>query len=784
MRKSRPVTFLLAFAMAVALLSASLSASAQTNKEILLPFTFNEVEKGEAAVMLQGDDVFLSVADLQRAGVTGPMWHRLLAFASLVSGARKSAAGKEFISLKAMAPFLTFKFDEANLSLSVTAEPRLLPSTQVNVQLTPPSDIVYSHDTSTFLNYSVTDTSAHHPTFFGETGTSIGGNLLLNSFSRTADRDFVRLLSSYEIDQRARLQRWTFGDASVTTDVLGGSALVGGVTLARNFNLDPYFVRYPPLDLRGTALTPSRVEVYVNGALVSQQEVPPGPFELNNIPVASGAGNARIVVRDAFGREQVLSQPFYYSTGVLEPGLSEFTYSVGAVRQNFGTKSFDYTSPALLAVHRYGFSDTLTAGGRLEATRDLISGGPSANWRTRAGEFDAGVAVSRDHGSSGTAEGLGYSYLARYFSIGGLARLMSRDYANLSLRREADRPLLDSNVFATLLLAHANLSLMWSESHLRDSPDISRVTLLSNVPITRRSSVFVSVGSANDGSGRRAEFFAGLSIFLGGSTAASITVDHRDGQTQTVTEIDKTLPVGTGFGYRLTGAAADGGSHVGSGLLQYQTDFGRYEMQFDPFQANVRPTVTAAGGLVYQGGALLATRPVQDSFALVQVPGVKNVRVYASNNEVGKTDANGDLLVPNLLPYYGNRLSIQDSDVPLNYEVQDVEKTIAPPHRGGALVVFPVHQIRTVTGTLSVRGAKREFVPAFGELTLTARGTSVQSPLGRGGEFYFENIAAGTWDALIETHEGSCRFRLKVPAGTDPVVKLGHMTCTNEAIEQ
>src|SRR5207247_1312297 len=190
-------------------------------------------------------------------------------------------------------------------------------------------------------------------------------------------------------------------------------------------------------------------------------------------------------------------------------------------------------------------------------------------------------------------------------------------------------------------------------------------------------SVVVAVGRGDGGEGRKARVCAGLSDFCGGSTAASITVDHRDGKTQTVTEINKTLPVGTGFGYRLQSAMSQGGDHTGTGVVQYQTGFGRYEVDFDPYHSSVRPTITAAGGLVYEAGSLLPTRPVQDSFALVRVPGVRDVRVYSSNNLVGRTDSSGDVLVPNLLPYYGNRLSIDDRDVPLNYEVQGIEKTIA-----------------------------------------------------------------------------------------------------------
>jgi outer membrane usher protein len=644
----------------------------------------------------------------------------------------------------------------------------------LNVELTPPPDIVYSKDKSTFLNYSVTDQPGHHPTFFAENGTSIAGNLLLNSVTRTTNGDFVRLLSSYTIDERQRLRRWTAGDTTVITDLLGGSGLIGGVTVQRNFNLDPYFVRYPPLNLRGTALTPSRVEVFVNGALVAQQEVPPGPFELRNIPVASGAGNAQIVVRDVFGREQIANQPYYYSTGVLERGLSEFVYSAGFVRQDFGSKSFNYGDPALMAFHRLGFTDTLTAGGRLEASRDLVSGGPTASWRTRGGEFSLAIAASDDRGRTGEAGSFGYQYLASRMSFGGFARAFSRRYANVSLRPEADRPLLDANAFVALLASRANFTLLWNKSDMRDSVGIDSVTLLSNVPVGRRASLFLSLGSVNEGQGRKPQVFAGWSYFFGGSTAASITIDHHNGLTQTVSEVNKTLPVGTGLGYRFQSAMSEGGTRTGSGVLQYQTDFGRYEMDFDPFRLNVRPTLSAAGGVVYESGSLIPARPVQDSFALVRVPGVSGVRVYSSNNLAGRTDSNGDVLVPNLLPYYGNRLSIDDRDVPLNYEVQNTEKTIAPPYRGGAFVPFGVRQIRTVTGSVTVR----DKVPAFGELTLKSNGKSYESPLGRGGEFYFENLSSGTYDAVVDYHDGSCHFRLEIPGGSEPVVKLGQKTCT------
>jgi outer membrane usher protein len=742
--------------------------------QILLPLTLNEVAKGEVSVIIRGEEIFVRPSDLERAGLTGDAWHRALTSARLRSGAVIDAGGTEYIALSAFSPDLTFEFDEANLALSIAAAPAMLAPTSLSIAAGRPKEIVYSKDTSTFFNYSATIGRANQKGFFGETGTSIGGNLLLNSFAKSPSQGFARLMSSYTIDDRQRLRRFTLGDANVSSDSLGASALVGGVTVSRNFNLDPYFVRFPGLNFRGTALTPSRVDVYVNGAIVSQKELPPGPFELRDIPVSAGSGNAQIVVRDAFGREQTMATPFYYSTEVLAKGISEYVYSAGFLRKDFGRRSFSYGDPALAGVHRIGLTEDLTVGGRVELSRGVISAGPRASKRTRFGDFGAAVAFSSENGHTGSAAELGYRYLGRRFSFGGTGRLMTNEYANLTLRRADDRPTNDSAVFITLLTGHASLSLVATRTTRRDSPGIDTISALTNMPVGKRASLFVSVGSVNEGAGRRAQAFAGLSFLLGSSTTANLSVEHREGKARVVTDVQKAIGARTGYGYHLQ-AAGTTDEHNGLGSVEYQNEVGRYEVNVNPFDRSQGPTLTASGGVVYEKGAFVLTRAVQDSFAVVRVPGVKNVRVYASNIPVGRTDDNGNLLVPNLLSYYGNRLSIDDRDIPLNYEVQATERMIAPPYRGGAFVEFPVRQIRSVTGSLVIASGE---VPAYGELTVSAAGESFVSPLGRNGEFYLENVPAGSHPATIDYKLGACSFTLTIPPGKESVVKLGRISCT------
>ncbi|HLJ73523.1 MAG TPA: hypothetical protein VKU62_02980, partial [Thermoanaerobaculia bacterium] len=131
--------------MAVLSVLTTSSARAQSKeKEILLPLTFNEVVKGDVPAVIEGEDIFMNPVDLEKLGVTGSMWMRLLNFGRLFSGSRRTIGDTQFISLKVLAPYLTYKIDPATLSLAITVNPQLLAATNLNVQLGPPPDIVYS----------------------------------------------------------------------------------------------------------------------------------------------------------------------------------------------------------------------------------------------------------------------------------------------------------------------------------------------------------------------------------------------------------------------------------------------------------------------------------------------------------------------------------------------------------------------------------------------------------------------------------------------------------------
>ena len=240
-------------------------------------------------------------------------------------------------------------------------------------------------------------------------------------------------------------------------------------------------------------------------------------------------------------------------------------------------------------------------------------------------------------------------------------------------------------------------------------------------------------------------------------------------------EISRPTPVGTGAGFRVGGRAGD--TNQAYAYANANTPFLRAQGAFDWHDNLASGSLGVSGGLIAIGGRMFATRPVESAYALVRVPGVKGVRAYINNNHVATTDRKGDAIVQGLLPYYGNRISISDIDVPLDHAISDAEQVIAPPERSGAVVLFPVHPLRLVRGHISVQGLN----PAYGDVLVVMDGEPLLSPIGADGAFELDGLTEGTWTGSAEFPGGSCALSLVVPKGDGAIVDLGAVVCTPQS---
>ena len=750
--------------------SAPAGAQAQSSPDqrAILTLTVNEVDKGDALVIVRGGDLLIGVETLRQAGLRE------------FTGRRETVTGEAFVSLASLAPGIVFEFDQKALALRLTARPELLATTVLEFHTAPPPDLEYVRSPTAFLNYALNWRQGFRADASFEAGASVKGVLATSTMTWRPWQLPLRGQTSVTIDQRAVLRRWVIGDSFVGGSALGSGVLLAGFRVSREYGLDPYFVRYPSFGLSGTALTPSTVEVYVNDQLVSRQPVAPGSFDLKQLPMVVGSNIARVVVRDAFGREQDVAQSFYLAGSVLAKGLHDYDYALGFPRLNMSSTNWNYGRPVAIGQHRYGVSDSLTAGFRIEAAQGLFSGGPSVSVQLPAGDIQFSLAGSRTRTRTGGGVGLAYSYAARTFSLGAAVRSVSSGFAAVSPAGDLRRPRLEAAVYAGCQLgSRMSVTLRQDVLDVRGEARMDQTSLLASARVVSRANLLVSAGTVRIGQRRQATFSISLSLLLAGATVASLSAERTGQTTRTAVDVQRSLPVASGYGYRLR--VARGIQSAAAGVIQYQGPFGRYEVGNDSLDGTRATRIGLAGSLIGIGGGLHAGRPTSDSVALIRVPEVSQVRVYADNQPVGRTNRRGELLITELLPYYANRLSIASEDIPLDHLVNDTEKTVAPPYRGGALVTFPAPAVRVGTGTAVLDVGGQTVVPAYGTLSVVEGARTIESPLGGGGEFYLENASPGSHAAVIAHGGNTCRFTLIVPESGSPFVKLGVVRCVTEA---
>jgi len=142
------------------------------------------------------------------------------------------------------------------------------------------------------------------------------GTLISSQLGRNLGRndpglqsEWRRLETTWTKDFRDQNITLRLGDTS-TVQLYGAEHVFGGLQLGTNFGLTPGFLSQPLPTLSGSANSPGTLELYVNNALRQVSNVPAGPFTVENFTQITGAGEARVVVRDVLGRESVIVSPF------------------------------------------------------------------------------------------------------------------------------------------------------------------------------------------------------------------------------------------------------------------------------------------------------------------------------------------------------------------------------------------------------------------------------------------------------------------------------------------
>jgi outer membrane usher protein len=629
---------------------------------------------------------------------------------------------------------LTYRYEEATQRIFITAPDELRAVKEYSASSGPREKIPVQRDYGGVLNYNLFAASGR--VFNGGAFGFQGGSATLDArgftpFGTLSQSGIVRT----SVDNQAEALRLdttlAYSDDESLITYRGGDVInsglawtrpirIGGVQAQRNFGLRPDLITLPLPAATGSAALPSTVDVYLNNMKTFSQDINAGPYRINNLPAVSGSGSARIVIRDSSGRETESSMPFFASSYLLAPGLTDFSFDAGFPRLSYGTPSDAYLNKFVgSGSFRSGLFDWLTVEGHAEAGAGLWNAGAGAALRAGSlGVASLALAASQYQGKTGfqgyvamDTEFMGVRINASSQRTFGpyddLASVTARLNPNVpqdsfggggfdappafrvpSLWANARPPKAFDRISVGMPLFNRS-SLSLSFIHLEDSADVRSKILAASwsSQLPYNMSVFATAFS-DFGDRKNNGFLVGLSAPLGDTITASTSVSGGKSGTQVTADVVKPLDVKPGsLGWRLHDT--EGSNTYRSAAVGYRSTFARTEANVAQDRNGARGTAEIDGSVVTMGGGVFLANRIDDAFAVVET-GAPGVEVFYENRSVGVTDASGRILVPGLRSYQRNKIAIDTTKLPVDAAVGNTQATVAPADRSGVRVNFGV----------------------------------------------------------------------------------------------
>ncbi|HSD60164.1 MAG TPA: fimbria/pilus outer membrane usher protein, partial [Burkholderiales bacterium] len=431
----------------------------------------------------------------------------------------------------------------------------------------------------------------------------------------------------------------------------------------------------------------------------------------------------------------------------------------------------------------------LTVGGHAAATGDRFNIGPDLACRVGYyGVFAASASFSEDsQRGEGWAGSLAYSFESPRWRAALSGRSFSRDYA--AVGDPSGLFAVGSRKLETLAVAGYNsvdlgsISVGYTATRTYGGVNDEFTSLSYNRGFFGNLSLSAILFLRPGG---KVEAFAALVYTPGPGYTANYLYQRRDGVDQNRAEFQRNVPLGEGYGYSLAlenvSGGGQGGVNAASPFVQYNGAHGTLAAAFRAESGGAAGntfgySVTAAGSVSYVGGSWNVSRPITDSFAVAKVGDVEGVGVYQNSEFIGATGRDGTVLLPNLGSYSNNQITINDKDVPFEYELKELTAYVSPPLRSGSLVAFDAKRVHAATGRLKFRlGQSLRPLENTAFRLATSAGDRAYAT-GKGGEFYVDDLPPGDYPGTSRYDKTPCRFRLRMPGGIEPLVSIGEIIC-------
>jgi len=611
-----------------------------------------------------------------------------------------------------------------------------------------------------------------------------------------SDFTALRLDTSWTYSDQANMRTYRLGDI-----ISGGlrwtrPIRMGGGQVQRNFSLRPDLITMPLPFIEGSAVVPSTLDIYVGDLKTYSGPVDPGRFNIDNIPVYTSSGKARMVLTDATGRSVESESDFFTSPDLLKHDLYDYSVDVGVVRRDFGSDTFGYDNELVgLGSLSYGLTDAITGEAHIEAKHDLIDAGVGVLFSGRQlGMFNVAIAASRFGADQGYFLHAGWEGNFGNLSVQASTSRTFGKYFDLAAATEIPvncRLIADGvpRALDQISLGYSfyeigsgiGLSFIHEEELSGDQSNILSGSVSHS--FSNNMSLFLN-GYSNFGNngvyglfsnfGNNGDYglFAGISMPLGSTTSSSVGIGISRDTVSATAEVSRPFGDKPGdYGWRVSRNQFT--NNVTSASGAYRTGKGVITGNIDQHGSNgVSANLALSGAVVAAGGGVFLGDHIDDAFAVVDA-GAEGVNVKYENRDAGKTGKNGKLLLPGLHAYQKNKIEIDVNDLPLGASVAMSQTEVVPADATGLVVDFGVKQDAAAV-LLTLTDDSGKFLPVGSEVLL--QGSTERFFVGYDGAVYVTGAASHN-RLTVKLATSMCEASFDYKPGSGDQAALGAVKC-------
>lgn len=582
---------------------------------------------------------------------------------------------------------------------------------------------------------------------------------------------------------------------SNTSGQLFDSVSFTGASVASDDRMLPASRRGYAPEIRGVAQTNAKVTIRQNGKVIYETTVSPGAFVINDLYPSGYGGDLNVTVREADGTQHFFDVPYASVAQLLRPGTSRYSATAGRLRGDYLSER-----PAFSEVtYQRGLTNSLTGSGGIQATSfyQAMQAGLAVGTPVGAVSLDTTWSQTRLREKTLRGESIRLSY-SKYIPA-------SRTQFSLATWRYSTGNYL-SLMDATLL--HQQRPDETTDDQTGRTRNRVTLTLSQGLP-DKWGQLYVT-GILQDYWGRKGydqQYQAGYTLTTGRMNWSLGVNRSRSagGEFQNIWTLSFNMPLGSASTPLLTGQVSrDGQGHFSEQVAlsgsagerrqfswnagashQYQSGDsgqigGSWTGPVSTLTANYAQgkawksgSVGVSGTAVAHSGGVTFSPWTGNTFALVEAKGAEGAEIpgYAGT----RVDGSGYALVPNLMPYQKNAISIDTTSVEDNLDLDSTSQQVIP--YAGAVVKVKYRATAGVPVLIKVSRSNGEGVP------FSARATDANENIvgyvGQGSRLYARLAQQnGVLELRWAEGEGArCKMKYSLPSTAGKKLLIFNAIC-------